>query len=495
MKGGGDQEQGAAGGPARHVPVLREEVLRALDLPRAEPGLYLDATFGAGGYAAATPLPTRNEAAGARPRSTAIAGGAALVDKFGDRLTLVEARFADLDNVAGAGKPRPLRRDRARYRRVLDADRRGRAWLLVPPGWPSRHADGRRRPHRRGHRQHERRKRRWPTSSTITARSGCRVASPRAIVLDRETKQPFLTTRPLAEMIARIVPHKPTDIHPATRTFQALRIAVNDELGELVAGLAAAERVLAPGGRLAVVNLPFARGPHRQAVLRPALRQGRGPRGAGCPASPRRSRRASRCRGDSRSRPAPRRTRAIRARARPSCASASAPISPRCRSNHRSSISPPCRSARRNPANRNLEDHDDPHPQLHRHRGADRVGDLRLFDQVPHDVPRRGRSRASSPRSRRSRTRSACCGRNGRIWCGPSGCRRSPTSCSICSRWRSARSSRSTRSPTRPAATSTRSAASSPNIGLAEPTSTPEDTSDTPSSPRDTQPSPMKARR
>ena len=75
----------------------------------------------------------------------------------------------------------------------------------------------------------------------------------KAIVLDRQTR-PFLTTRPLAEMIARIVPHKPMDIHPATRTFQALRIAVNDELGELVAGLAAAERVLGPGGRLVVVT-------------------------------------------------------------------------------------------------------------------------------------------------------------------------------------------------------------------------------------------------
>jgi 16S rRNA (cytosine1402-N4)-methyltransferase len=55
-------------------------------------------------------------------------------------------------------------------------------------------------------------------------------------------------------MIARVAPGKPNEIHPATRSFQALRIAVNDELGELLRGLDAASRVLAPGGRLVVVT-------------------------------------------------------------------------------------------------------------------------------------------------------------------------------------------------------------------------------------------------
>jgi 16S rRNA (cytosine1402-N4)-methyltransferase len=62
------------------------------------------------------------------------------------------------------------------------------------------------------------------------------------------------TTRVLADIVASVVRGRPGDIHPATRTFQALRIFVNDELGELVAGLQAAERILKSGGRLAVVS-------------------------------------------------------------------------------------------------------------------------------------------------------------------------------------------------------------------------------------------------
>ena len=62
------------------------------------------------------------------------------------------------------------------------------------------------------------------------------------------------TTGALADIIASVVRARPGTIHPATRTFQALRIFVNEELPELAAGLEAAERVLRPGGRLAVVS-------------------------------------------------------------------------------------------------------------------------------------------------------------------------------------------------------------------------------------------------
>jgi 16S rRNA (cytosine1402-N4)-methyltransferase len=75
----------------------------------------------------------------------------------------------------------------------------------------------------------------------------------RAIVAAR-AKAPIVTTTELASIVAAAVGGRPGPIHPATRAFQALRIAVNDELDELVAGLFAAERLLMEGGRLAVVS-------------------------------------------------------------------------------------------------------------------------------------------------------------------------------------------------------------------------------------------------
>src|SRR6185436_16644424 len=74
----------------------------------------------------------------------------------------------------------------------------------------------------------------------------------RAIVAARQNA-PICRTGELAEIVRAAVPTRQPGLDPATRTFQALRIAVNDELGELDRGLAAAERLLMPGGRLAVV--------------------------------------------------------------------------------------------------------------------------------------------------------------------------------------------------------------------------------------------------
>ena len=86
------------------------------------------------------------------------------------------------------------------------------------------------------------------------ARRGAHARAPsRARSCGRAREAPIRTTRALAEIVGRVVHARPGAIHPATRTFQALRMFVNDELGELAAALAAAERMLKPGGRLVVV--------------------------------------------------------------------------------------------------------------------------------------------------------------------------------------------------------------------------------------------------
>ena len=262
MTGGDDldpMDRGVAGGPARHVPVLREEIIAALGLAAPAPpaagsrgGLYLDGTFGAGGYCAAIlALPGTRVLALDRDPS-AIAGGGHLVDKFGDRLTLVEERFAKLDRVAerlGLGPFDGIALDIGVSSMQLDQAERGFSFRSDGPLDMRMGASARSAADIVNEAPEE-------ALADILYYYGEERLSRRiakAIVLDRQTR-PFLTTRPLAEMIARVAPGKPTEIHPATRTFQALRIAVNDELGELVAGLAAAERVLTPGGRLAVVT-------------------------------------------------------------------------------------------------------------------------------------------------------------------------------------------------------------------------------------------------
>jgi 16S rRNA (cytosine1402-N4)-methyltransferase len=75
----------------------------------------------------------------------------------------------------------------------------------------------------------------------------------RAIVAARK-EAPITTTQALADIVGKVVRSKPNEIHPATRTFQGLRIFVNAELDELHQALASAERVLKPGGRLVVVS-------------------------------------------------------------------------------------------------------------------------------------------------------------------------------------------------------------------------------------------------
>jgi len=234
----------------RHVPVLLAEVLEALAVKPG--GIYLDGTFGAGGYSRAIlGVPgTRVLALDRDPR--AIAEGAGLVAASGGRLILRQSRFADLRAAAadaGVDKLDGATFDIGVSSMQIDEAERGFSFRFDGPLDMRMETSGR-------------------SAADIVneadedqladifyhygeERMSYRLA--RAIVADRKAA-PFRTTRQLAELAGRVIRHKPTEIHPATRVFQALRIAVNDELGQLARALCAAEAALAPGGRLAIVS-------------------------------------------------------------------------------------------------------------------------------------------------------------------------------------------------------------------------------------------------
>jgi len=250
MTGHGDDHNLAVGGPARHIPVLLDEVLAALDVHSG--GLYLDGTFGAGGYARGI-LNVEGARLIALDRDpNAIASAAPLVAQMGERLSLVQTRFGDLAKTVrelNLGGLDGITLDIGVSSMQLDEAERGFSFRFDGPLDMRMEQAGR------------------SAADIVNEASEEEIANilyyygeerlsrriARAIVHDRETR-PFTTTRSLAGLLERIVPHKPTDIHPATRTFQALRIAVNDELGELVRALAGAEEVLKEGGRLAIVT-------------------------------------------------------------------------------------------------------------------------------------------------------------------------------------------------------------------------------------------------
>lgn len=234
-----------------HIPVLRDAVLGALDVRAG--GLYLDGTFGAGGYTRAM-LEHGARVVALDRDPHAIAAGAALVAQAQGRLTLVEAQFSTLDQLLPlTGHPGAcldgLTLDIGVSSMQIDEGARGFSFRHDGPLDMRMSGRGRSAADICNT---------APTDEIADIlfhygeeRASRRIA--RAIVADRAAA-PWASTRLLAEMISRVCPGKPHEIHPATRTFQALRIAVNDELGELVKALAAAEAVLKPGGWLAIVT-------------------------------------------------------------------------------------------------------------------------------------------------------------------------------------------------------------------------------------------------
>jgi 16S rRNA (cytosine1402-N4)-methyltransferase len=246
---GGDSNA-VAGGSARHIPVLGRQVIGYL-APH-DGGVYLDGTFGAGGHTRAILGAADTRVLAIDRDQSAVAGGFALVAEAGGRLTLVEDRFSNLDDVARAHGHESLDGvllDLGVSSMQLDQGERGFSFRFDGPLDMRMGAEGPSAADIVAHASER-------DLSTIIATLGEeRFARPiaRAIVKARG-QAPLVTTGALADIVAGVVRAKPHEIHPATRTFQALRMFVNDELGELVTALGAAERMLKAGGRLVVIS-------------------------------------------------------------------------------------------------------------------------------------------------------------------------------------------------------------------------------------------------
>jgi 16S rRNA (cytosine1402-N4)-methyltransferase len=245
----GSDSNAVAGGLARHVPVLGRRTVEWLGVRAG--GLYVDATFGAGGYTQAILATPGARVIGIDRDQSAIIQGTGLVEAAQGRLDLVEDRFSNLEAlVGGSGTPTVdgIVFDIGVSSMQLDDAARGFSFRRDGPLDMRMGGDG-------------------PSAADIVARAGERElaaiiailgeerharAVARAIVKAR-AERTIDSTLALAEIVARVVHTRDGAIHPATRTFQALRIFVNDELGELARGLTAAERVLKPSGHLVVV--------------------------------------------------------------------------------------------------------------------------------------------------------------------------------------------------------------------------------------------------
>jgi 16S rRNA (cytosine1402-N4)-methyltransferase len=243
----GSGSNAVAGGSARHIPVLARP---AVDWLAVRPGgIYVDATFGAGGYARIILETTHTHVIGIDRDPLAIVQGEPLVSQAQGRLKLVADRFSNLESiVGGVSRVDGIVFDLGVSSMQLDEAARGFSFRLDGPLDMRMGGTG-------------------PTAADVIARAGERDLAAIIAVLGEERraravahaivrergKRAIDSTRVLAEIVSAVVPMRDRSIHAATRTFQALRIFTNDELSELAVGLAAAERVLKPSGRLVVV--------------------------------------------------------------------------------------------------------------------------------------------------------------------------------------------------------------------------------------------------
>jgi 16S rRNA (cytosine1402-N4)-methyltransferase len=241
----------AVGGPARHHPVMLSEVIQALE-PK-DGAIVIDGTFGAGGYTKAILDSADCKVIAIDRDPDAIVEGAPLAALFGGRLMLVNARYSDMDAIAaalGLEAVDGVALDLGVSSMQLDRSERGFSFMKDAPLDMRMGKDG-------------------PTAADIVntlsekelagiiGRLGeeRRARAIAKAIVKRRAEKPIETTGELAEIVARVVGRKWDETkHPATRTFQALRLYLNEELEELAKGLAAAERLLKAGGKLVVVT-------------------------------------------------------------------------------------------------------------------------------------------------------------------------------------------------------------------------------------------------
>ena len=262
---------GAAGDAVPHKPVLLAEVLDAL--APADGELQIDGTFGAGGYSTAILTAAKTRVLAFERDITAVRAAAPLCQRFANRLRVINQPFSRMDEIGRIEETpdgHPLINAPFADGVVLDIgvssmqlDRPERGFSFQADGPLDMRMSAAIDP-LTGE----------PAETGISASDFVMTADEeliakvlyiygeekrsraiaRAIVADRDAK-PFRTTLDLANLVTRVLGRRHDDgRHPATRTFQALRIHINDELGELAAALAAAERMLKPGGRLVVVT-------------------------------------------------------------------------------------------------------------------------------------------------------------------------------------------------------------------------------------------------
>lgn len=232
---------------AEHVPVMLAEVLEALAPQDGE--RFLDGTFGRGGYSRAILAAADTRVLGIDRDPQAVAEGHRLAAENA-RFAMAEGRFGEMEQLAQGFRPVDgIALDLGVSSPQLDQAERGFSFREDGP------LDMRMGQHGPSAADvvNETAE---PELADIIFRFGeeRRARAVARAIVERRARQPITRTLELADIVRSVVRKAADRLDPATRTFQALRLYVNDELGELDRGLAAAERLLAPGGRLAVVS-------------------------------------------------------------------------------------------------------------------------------------------------------------------------------------------------------------------------------------------------